>query len=276
MTHLSPRELAGVLFSNPDAPEPMTMLHCYFDDSGTHKSSRLAVWAGVTGASGHFMKLDKQWRELLAEPLPGKPALTKFGLADCRGGHGEFTGYSQGERDRVRYLFRQTIIQSGMYPFSFAVDRKAWDALVTGAMIKEYACGASGVAFSGCADVALLLAAKIPQSRLACVFDKGQRNAETLSLIDDAESRAERQGVSITYAFAKVAEVTGLQAADMIATEHYWYGLECLDAASGQEPIFPPHLKNLVTNVKTRAFMLQRPEILKLRREFRATLKKGA
>lgn len=273
--HLDPRELAGVLFSDPDAPELIAMLHCYFDDSGTHSSSRIAVWAGVAGASGHFFDLDKRWKALLAEPLPGKRALSKFGLADCRGAHGEFAGYSLGERDRVRYLFREAIIKSGMKPFSFAVDRKSWDSLVTGEMRKHYACGAAGVAFSGCADTALLIASKMPQSRMACVFDNGQRNAETLSLIVDAERRAEQQAVSITYTFAKVAEVTGLQAADMIATEHYWYGIECLDASGGQEPVIPPHLKNLVTQVRTRAYMLQRPQILQLRREFRASLKEA-
>jgi hypothetical protein len=270
---LDPRDLAGVVFSNPNAPEQMLMLHCYFDDSGTHGASRLAVWAGVAGASGHFFDLDKRWKTLLAEPLPGKASISKFGLADCRGGHNEFFGYSQGERDRVRHLFRQAIIKSGMHPISFAVDKRAWSSLVTGEMLKSYACGAAGVAFSGCANFALQLASKMPQSRMACVFDRGQRNSETLSLINDAEIRAEQQGVSVTYTFAKVGDVTGLQAADMVATEHYWYGLECLDAPTGQEPIIPVHLKNLVTNVKTRAFMLQRPEILQLRREFRASLK---
>lgn len=249
------------------------MLHCYFDDSGTHGGSRIAVWGGLVGASGHFFDLDRRWRELLAEPLPGKPRLAKFGLGDCRWGHGEFEGYKPAERDRVRYLFRQAILDSGMHPFSFAVDVGAWDAIVTGEMRSAYACGADGVAFSGCADLAIKLSGMMPEkSQMACVFDRGQRKSELLSLLNDAEQRAEIAGTSITYNFARVVDVTGLQAADTIATEHYWYGLNVLD---GKEDERSPHLMSLITRVKTRAYILERPQIIKLRREFRA-LRTGA
>lgn len=247
------------------------MLHCYFDDSGTHADSRLAVWAGLAGATGHFFQLDQRWRELLAEPLPGKPRLEKFSLSDCRWGEGEFRHYKPAERDRVRYLFRQAILDSGMHPFSFAVDVAAWDKLVTGKMREAYACGADGVAFSGCADLAIKLTEKMPlKSQMACVFDKGQRKPELISLLDDAEQRAEAQDLSVTYTFARVVDVTGLQAADTIATEHYWHGLNVLD---GKEDELSPHLTSLITRVKTRAYILERPQILRLRREFRASIR---
>lgn len=246
------------------------MLHCYFDDSGTHDGSRLAVWGGLAGATGHFLELDAAWRRLLAEPLPGKAPLKKFALADCRAGEGEFANYKPAERDRIRYLFRQVILDSGMHPFSFAVDAKAWDDIVTGEMRDAYKCGASGVAFSGCADLAIKLTGKMPiSSQMACVFDKGQRRPEMLDLLKDAETRAANASVSVTFTFAPVADVSGLQAADTIATEHYWYGLNVL---AGKEEERSPHLMSLITRVKTRAYILQRPEILSLRREFRSSL----
>ena len=249
------------------------MLHCYFDDSGTHAGSRLAVWGGLAGASGHFFELDAAWRKLLLNPLPGKPSIKKFSLYDCRWGEGEFAAYKPAERDRVRYLFRQAILDSGMHPFAFSVDVKAWDEIVTGDMRAAYACGAAGVAFSGCADIAIRLTAKMPtKSQMACVFDKGQRKPETLSLLEDAEQRAAAASVPITFTFAAVMDVTGLQAADTIATEHYWYGLNVLD---GREQERSAHLMSLITRRRTRGYILQRPQILGLRREFRALQKAG-
>ena len=109
-------------------------------------------------------------------------------------------------------------------------------------------------------------------SQMACVFDKGQRCPENLGLLDDAEKRAEAEGIPVTYTFAKVEDVTGLQAADTIATEHYWYGLSVLD---GDETAVSAHLMSLISRVKTRAYILQRPQILELRKEFR-TLGKAA
>lgn len=247
------------------------MLHCYFDDSGTHPQSRLAVWGGLAGATGHFLKLDRQWRNLLAEPLPGKAPLEKFGLADCRWGEGEFRHYKPAERDSVRYLFRQAILDSGMHPFSFAVDVCAWDKIVTGDMRDAYACGAGGMAFSGCTDLAIKLTREMPmKSQMACVFDQGQRKPELLSLLDAAELRVKDQGQSVTFTFAPVVDVTGLQAADTIATEHYWYGLNVLD---GNEEERSPHLMSLITRIKTRAYILQKPQMLRLRRDYRALRK---
>ncbi|GAC1403482.1 MAG: hypothetical protein NVSMB69_00060 [Novosphingobium sp.] len=247
------------------------MLHCFFDDSGTHGGSRIAVWGGLVGVSGHFFELGRRWRELLAEPLPDKPRLSKFGLGDCRWGLGEFQSYKPAERDRVRYLFRQAILDSGMRPFSFAVDVQAWNKIVTGDMREAYACGADGVAFSGCTDLAITLSSMMPEkSQMACVFDKGQRKSELQSLLADAEGRAAMAGTPIVYTFAPVSEVTGLQAADTIATEHYWYGLNVLDGKDEERSL---HLMSLISRVKTRAYILQRPQILSLRRSFRSSQK---
>ena len=243
------------------------MLHCFFDDSGTHAQSDFAVWGGVVGATGHFLKLERAWRRLLAEPLPGKAPITNFGVGHCRWGEGDFARYSPAERDLVRNLFRSTILESGMAPVCFGVDRKAWDQIVTGKMRNEYATGASGVALSACADIAIRLASGMPESQMVCVFDQGQRNSEAESLLDDARQRVDAAGLRVQFTFAAVGDVVGLQAADTIATEHYWYGREL--KTDPNAPL-PPHLKHLVSTVKTRAYFLERPQILKLRKNYRS------
>ena len=106
------------------------MLAAYFDDAGTHDNSRVVVWGGFLGTCEQWDKFDRTWRAKLASPLPGKPKLTKFGLADYSGHHGEFVGYSIAESDLLQNECRELVVQSGVVGVSYAIDRVDWDMLV--------------------------------------------------------------------------------------------------------------------------------------------------
>ncbi len=251
------------------------MLHCYFDDSGTHGDAPVAVWGGIAGATGYFIKLDHAWRKLLAEPLPGKPPIKAFSLADCFWSVGEFQDYKPAERDAVRFLFRQAIIDSGMKPFCYGIDVKAWQSLAIGKINSDYDVSAAAMAFAGCAEAARKISVMMNKmSPMACVFDKGQRKPELDFLISKADEAAVLEGVSVTYTYAAVADVTGLQAADTIATEHYWYGKALLDG-DGKKDQISPHLLSFVQKVKTRAYYLFRPQLVQMKREITKAAKKN-
>jgi hypothetical protein len=108
------------------------MLVGYFDDSGTHDDSEVIVMAGFVGPEEQWKKFDKAWADKLSEPLAGKPPLKRFHMVRCMQGDGEFSGYSDAERDAVIHDFRQIILDAKLIGNVTAVDRVAWDEVMVG------------------------------------------------------------------------------------------------------------------------------------------------
>jgi len=75
------------------------MLEFYFDDSGTHNGSRIAVWGGVVGYKQYMQELEEAWKARLQCPCDGKPPIKAFHSSHLAASDGEFKGYNQAERD---------------------------------------------------------------------------------------------------------------------------------------------------------------------------------
>ncbi len=141
----------------------MLLLQCYFDDSGTHDASEFVVWGGVLGGVEQIVDLDAKWLRLLSEPLPGKPAIKNFHLSHCVMGLGDFEAYNfeaynHAERDRVRYLFREAILDSRLMPVAFGVDVLAWDKYIQGDLrdhLGDAERGAYGMCLKAACDIAV-------------------------------------------------------------------------------------------------------------------------
>ncbi len=241
------------------------MLRAYFDDSGTHSDSEVVVWAGVFGTIDEFERLENAWFAKLRKPLPGKPRLSKFSCRDCARGRGEFFGYEQGARDLLRNEMRQIIADAGIRPCAYSIPIKLYNEVLRGRVRRAYG-PPDGIAFAACADHALKVAAAngLP---MAAVFDKGQKSEYLDFLLNDAKMRANRRNVSIEYSYMAVADSAGLQAADIIATEHYWYSAN-LNEDQGTQPT--PHFKSLIEKNHPVGYWLARPELEEMRDVYRA------
>jgi len=207
----------------------------------------------------------KAWIEKLTQPLPGKPSLSKFSCRDCARGRGEFFGYEQGARDLLRNEMRQIIADSGIRPCAYSIPIKLYNEVLTGRVRRAYG-PPDGIAFAACADHALKVAAanKLP---MAAIFDKGQKSAYLDFLLEDAEMRANRRNVPVRYSYMAVADSAGLQAADTIATEHYWYSVD-LNKDEGAKPT--PHFKSLIEKTGPAGYFLARPELEEMRDVYRS------
>jgi len=241
------------------------MLKGFFDDSGTHRNSEVVVWAGLFGTIDEFDQLERAWVEKLARPLPNKPKLSKFSCRDCARGDGEFVGYGQGERDLLRNEMRQIIADSGVRPCSYSVPVRLYNEILRGRVRRAYG-PPDGIAFTACADHSLKVA-QAQELPLACVFDKGQQRPYLDNLLADAEARAARLNVPVSYSYMAVVDFPGLQAADTIATEHYWYSLDLLQDERAE---MSPHFKSLVRKNHPTGYWLMRPELEEMRRTYLA------
>ena len=233
------------------------MLECYFDDSGTHDGAPALVWGGIVGTSEQITDLSETWRALLRRPLPGKPPLRQFHLAQCAISEGEFAHYTPAERDAVRFEFRQIMANAGVEGVGFAVSRRDWDDLIQGAA-REYFGSAEEVSMGGCIRFGLEHAAARDEDRVSLTFDIGRRTPELQAQTERVLANYEGPAQLDRIDFLPVIEMPPLQAADTIATESYWYACDWLQDARAA---FRPHFRNLMENINAARFMMDRDEI---------------
>ena len=240
--HIRLRDLTAPMRWGRSSDGLVVMLAGFFDDSGTHAGSPIAVWGGLIGSLAEFEKLDTAWRALLAAPLNGKPPLEKFSLANCIAGEGEFETYNRGERDHIRYLFRNLLAPLDIAPLAYAVDAKAWDSLLTPQQ-RGFLGDAQNKAFFGCLEAVHGYSVRVKE-HMTLHFDAGQKGRALNSVLAAYEDAHPSFNHFVSVTFSPVKGLTGLQAADMIAGEAFRY----YSRNPINQPPEPddPHLKDLV------------------------------
>ncbi|MDE2435491.1 MAG: hypothetical protein KGM49_04430 [Sphingomonadales bacterium] len=240
------------------------MLRSCFDDSGTHADSRVVVWGGLIGNTEAFSVLEYLWEQFLREPAEGKPSIKKFSARDCRRGRGEFDGWEEGARDRARKIARDIIVKSQLVPVCYAVPLDDFNRIIRGRVRRAFG-DANAIAFAACADTAMKLAKKRNEA-MACVFDAGQETPFLTELLADNIKRAKDMSVPISHTFQAVADSYGLQAADTIATEHYWYTLNSIQTGSAEPE---PHMRALLRDTDPFGYVMVRADMENLRDRYR-------
>jgi hypothetical protein len=249
------------------------VITAYFDDSGTHQGSPVVAVGGLIGSEDQWAEFDERWKKLLAEPLPGKPSLKQFHSTECRGNHGPFGNYNVAERDRITYLFRQIILETGLFSVASIIDQIAWNELVVGP-IRMIIGEADVFCSSKCIDCAIRIARlAYPGQKLAVVFDRGFQSDMLTRVAGLYEKRKDDYPEVSAIGFAKVADMCGLQGADMIATESYWYAQEWLKA--GADAKARAHFRDYLTRDLSAGLIADREAIEGVVKTFGGLLKAG-
>lgn len=236
-----------------------TMLKAYFDDSGTHAQSRITVIGGLIGTPQQWLEFERQWALLLTEPLPGKAALKKFHLAECRARKGEFIGYSSTEVDAVTYNFRQVIIDTQLVGIAAAIDRLAWNELIVGNIRERL-----GDAVEACIEQCLLEVIKTAEphdagDQVEVILDSGIWNERLRTLTNRWTFPMSRPRISLATN-ASVQKTLPLQGADIVATENYWHAIQVVTEGMDAKP--RAHMQYFLKNAMTQAQILTREDLL--------------
>jgi hypothetical protein len=238
---------------------PFFSLKGFFDDSGTHDDSDVVVIGGLIGTVGQWEQFEMGWAAKLAAPLPGKPPLRMFHLSHCAAADGEFKGYSEPERDAVTHDFRKIIIDAKLMSVASAIDRKAWDELVTGPY-RQVLGEAVDICAENCVTETIRIADSHPDGdKVALVFDRGIWTQRLKEITDEYTLPLGRPRI-VSVNFLAVADALGLQGADIVATESYWHALRVLRDGFGAPP--RAHLRHYVENMLCEGLILDREAIV--------------
>jgi hypothetical protein len=210
--------------------------------------------AGVFGFPNQWDFLSELWAKQLADPCPGKPALTRFHMAECQAGDGEFLGWKRIETDFLVHELDSIIIKTGIYGFGGAIARKHYDQLITGDLRRS-----SGDAETMCiinCFVKFLSWAKENAlgHSIALVFDDRPQKRRDVQKIHDVyrgfvDGYKEPESPEIvSVSFASSRKVLPLQAADLFAWEIYQ---DSLDSLAGRTEAEGPRRKQLIRLIKT-------------------------
>jgi len=263
-------DLARISFPNRGERGRFVMLECYFDDSGTHGTSRVVVWGGIVGHKDFMRELEAAWKARLAEPCEGKPPIRKFSSADLLAGREEFEGYNDAEKDRTRYLFRQVILDAGLSVLSYGASVTDWDQIMTGPARAQLG-SAERFAF-GQAIMHGCNVSKNDGVPVSFQFDLGRKFPDLDSMIHPALEASEIDQSLVSYGYSAVLGNMGLQAADLVAHETYQHLVKYVDNPKSAPGV---HLKSLWGGAHdSRMYLAGRTQIQEMLDDLTASLRK--
>jgi hypothetical protein len=223
------------------------MLVAYFDDSGTHDASRFVLLGGLYADEKRWSAFDADWRFRLAAPVPGKPALKRFHMAECEAGEGEFASYNRAERDLLIHDLREIIVRHTINGYVCGVSRSDWDALVQGD-VRAFLGDAERFCVTQCFVWTIFKVAKPHAvSEVGFVFDnrphREAANRRVFEFFERHRQVVQEGPVIAPISFQSSVESPPLQASDLVAWEYYQFGLQWLRA--GAAALRRPHLQRL-------------------------------
>lgn len=223
MSYIPARDLARVTLGRGTGRKVQCMLSAYFDDSGTDSESPIMVLGGLIGDDRQWSDFEREWSALLAHPLPGKPPLSKWSSYDCLNSVGEFTSYKPGERDALTHDFRQIIIGCDLLSYAVCVDKSPWRGPYKDVMTYRLGLPDEIAMYSVVEYCHKIAGVSLIEPKVGIVFDAGWSNTNianwALHYIKDDDMNDRVSSVT----FGKVADYLGLQGADLIATETFWF-----------------------------------------------------
>jgi Protein of unknown function (DUF3800) len=269
-------DVARLLLPRSSREGVIVVLSAYFDDSGTHSDSDVVVMAGFIGTEDQWEPFDEAWKAKLKEPLPGKPILRRFHMAQCVARRGEFIGYSDAESDAVIHDFRQLILDAKLTGHVMAVDKVAWDEIIVGPL-RVFFGDAEWFSVNSCLTYAINKAKEHTSDRMiSLVFDNRPEVIkvsflEPLSKFQTSFYNGDPNFPDwphlIGSSFLSSEVIRPLQAADMLAWESYRHAKRNLHEDPTPEP--REHLQRFVETELITAGFADRESIKSLSSMFK-------
>jgi hypothetical protein len=225
------------------------VLKAYFDDSGTHDSSKAVVWAGFMATEDQWTAFEDKWTALLK-----REGLKTFHMTEVHNCLGQCLDWSRARSDSVIHDFRQVIAEMDVVGIGSVVRTDDWAEVVAPhPWLVERLVSPIHLAWEHTVQQALHWAqrraeAGMPPEKVAMIFDLKQSEAARCI---DVEGMYRKDQPWFDWfngaAFFAMQDHLPLQAADMLAWETYT--LEKERHSQGGEPDLRPHFKAMIRDV---------------------------
>jgi hypothetical protein len=206
------RDLMGAhLFRDGDGL--VMVFKAYFDDSGTHASSEVVLWAGFVGHARWWDRQERAWQAVL-----DREGLQHFHMAECEAGDGPYG--NRAARDALTHDLRQTILDTPLTGTCVAARQAAWNNAP--AKIKAMTGSAAELCATMVMDNAIVMldrkfGASSPDVELAFYLDKGASSAQRQVIMNKILNGVHDRTDAIS--FVEMRKSPALQACDMVAWE---------------------------------------------------------
>lgn len=215
-------ETSNLFASTLSAWYQMEKWSVYFDDSGTHAQSAIAVAACYIAPTPQWLRFGRVWQKV-AE----RENFSVFHMADFNARQGEFKRWDDDKRNRVIRRLIQIIRQYTTQGFALALPKSDYDAV----MPADLKAKMGNHHYSWCVKLCFGQIEKWRQkcrftSPMEYVFEDGTRGAtgellNTLTkYVKTQKDALERYGLERNgFSFKKKEDAVELQAADILAWE---------------------------------------------------------
>lgn len=196
----------------------VALSHVYFDESGTHRGSRIMAMAGYWFDADQARKFSRDWAK----------ELRRFGLSaahqtDCALGYGDYKGMAKSRRVEVQKCLIEHIKRRSKFSFAACVGKDIYDEIMDGIV------GAP----SAYTFLLLLCVNKVREDiefskyggRIAYFFESGHANASEANKFMNHMASVDPEAYRYAaHAFADKKIALPLQAADMMVwqTRHFF------------------------------------------------------
>jgi len=209
------------------------MFSLYFDDSGTHEESPVAVASCYISTYDQWNALEGDWAEAKKE----KPFGT-FHMADALVGARDFRGWTWEERERLIRRLLTMIRLRARIGLTTSVIKKHYDSLITGKLRER--CGKHySFAVRKCLhDIAAWRSKFGITGPMQYVFDQmSEGKGEIMNILDEYITAGDGANLGLSqggYSFQSKKNLVPLQAADALAHESLRHMKNCIISPNPQ------------------------------------------
>jgi len=221
----------------------MAMLSVFFDDSGTHAESQVAVAACFISDKPRWADFDEKWRVLLEDEQ-----FTCFHMSDFLAREGEFKNWNDEKRERVFNRVLGIVDKCAWQGYATAVIKNDYDRAITGKLREKIGDRHYTFAVQGCIFYLQQFMHQKEADGIQYVFDRMTKgHGEIGDLFSDLvhDPAGDYFGIHEGgWSFQSKKRFLPLQSADILACEAYRYMRDhVIGKDRTKEPLFQSSVK---------------------------------